>query len=404
MNEKSFDSDKSDYTEQSELKYIPVEYVQDRHLAENELKILDLVKSVWDGRRELILIVCIFTIIGLFNYIFGPNEYESNSILLQESRQGNSQLQLQQLIGGNFGGAGFASGDVIPSSLYPQIVFNAEFQRELILEEIDFEDLGICTTLLEYFTDYYEPPVTEKVYSGLNSITLGLPSTLYSWIKGAFNWVRGNFRALPEETLSNEVIADPGSRYLTLTREERRAISEMRDRIIIEIDGSLITVTTRLPDALAAAEINHLLIGRIQEFVTDYRVEKARKNLDFIEIQYEEAKQRYTDAHMELARFRDQNVQITSAIARTQQEELENQRNLMFDIYNSISQQLEQARLKLQEETPVFTVLQRTSMPTSTVSGSKVLLIATILLGVIFGLVWIFARNAYQVIRSHIES
>lgn len=403
MNDKTLNSDKSSQEEEKELKFVPVEYIQDRQIAENEIKILDLVEKVWDGRKGLLLIIVLFTIIGLFNYIFGPRDFESSSILLQESRQNSSQLQLQQLIGGNFGGAAFAAGDVIPPSLYPQIVFNAEFQRQLISEDIHFEKLEMTTTLLEYFSNHYEPPVTDKVYGWLNKLTIGLPSTLYSWISGALSWFTG---LVTEESVEIESTQgmEPNNRYLVLSPEERRAISEMRDRIIIEIEGSLITIRTKLPDAVAAAEINYILVERIQQYVTDYRVEKARQNLEFIVNQHKEAKQRYTDAHMELATFRDQNIQITSAIARTQQEELENQRNLMFNIYNSISQQLEQARLKLQEETPVFNVMQRSSMPTSTLSGSKLLLIATIIVGAILGLVWIFARDAYNTIRQHIES
>lgn len=389
--------------EDIEVRYVPVEYIQQEHEDTDAINILDLIKNVWSGRITILKIVAVFTVLALFNYLFGPTEYESDSILLQENQaQGSQTQQLLQRLGGSIGiSATGVTDEIIPPTLYPQIIYSLEFQRELLFEEIEFERYGTLT-LFEYFTEVYDPPLTEKTYSLINDLTLSLPITLYRWGRDGFRWIRNGFQTPEPVDLLVQGEEDP--RFLILSREEQRQITNLRNRISIEMANSLITIRTSLPDPKASAEINHMIIGRIQEYVTNYRVEKAQQNLAFVELQQLEAKERYDDAQQELARFRDQNVTLTSAIARTQQEELQNRRDLRFNVYNSISQQVEQARLKVQEETPVFNILQRSSIPTRASSGSRLLLIATIFIGFVVGVTWIFLRDAFSVIRKHIES
>jgi len=402
-------SEKTTYTPDSpgsgkknqEVRYVPVEIIQVNDRDENQINLLDLVKTVWEGRRTLLIIIGFFTLFAVFNYLFGPREYESTSVLIQETQVagGQSQQLLQRLSGINFGN--ISSDEVIPPNLYPQILYSLEFQRGLIFEEIYFSELGNLT-LHEYFNDHYEPPLTEKVYGLIGDFTIRLPNTLYRGIIGITSWIKGLFIDQPIE--NEQSVVEEDVRFLALTRDEQRAIRELSERVNIEMTEGLITIQTKLPDSKAAAEVNHLVVEQIQEYVIDYRIEKARQNLDFVISQYDEAKERYEEAQGALANFSDQNINLSSAVARTRLEDLQNQRNLRFDIYNSLSQQVEQTRLKLQEETPVFNVLQRSSISNRAESSSKVLLIATIILGVVFGIVWLFTRNVFSFVSRHVKN
>ncbi|MEX2409816.1 MAG: chain-length determining protein, partial [Candidatus Paceibacterota bacterium] len=109
-------------------------------------------------------------------------------------------------------------------------------------------------------------------------------------------------------------------------------------------------------------------------------------------------------AQLELARFSDRNVNITTAVARTQQEELQNRRNVTFNVYNTLAQELEQSRIRLQEQTPVFNVLQKPSLPHSTGSGSTMLLILSIFLGGFLGIFIVFAINVWNVLTENLKT
>lgn len=379
---------------QREVRYVPVEIINTGE--QSQVNLLDLVKIIWDERRSLRNFIIFFLLFGLFNYFFGPKEFESTSVLIQESRTASSQTQqiLQRLSGINFGDAG--QSEIIPPSLYPRIVYSSEFQRDLLYEVIAFE--GDNYTLFEYFNQVYEPPVTKKTYQIVGNLTIRLPVTIIQGIR----YIGGLMRRSDHH--ADVVSANNDEQFLALSREEQKAIQELRDRITIELEEGLITVKTKLPDAMAAAHVNKLIVDQIQDYVIGYRIEKAKQTLDFVLSQYEQAKERYNEAQRELAYYTDQNVNLSTALARTSLEDLQNERNLRFAIYNSLSQQVEQARLKLQEETPVFNILQRPSIPTRTQSGSALLLIITVILGSVLGIVWIFTKRILMAINTHIQN
>lgn len=379
-----------------EVRYVPVEYMDHGYREDDEISLIDLIKVLWEGRKKILVTTAIFFALGLFVYLFGGREYESDAILIQEEQQGQSQMQaLAQQFGGLGGGQRGRPEGFIPPSLYPKIMESADFMLGVVNHEVEFDELGITTSPLIYFNEYYEPPFTEKSADFLVNYTIKLPITLYRGAKGLFS---------SDDTLSVSDITEEDIRFLRLNSEQRKAISLMRERMTLEQDGNLVTFKVKMPDAVASAELNEYLISRIQEFVVDYRIEKFRQNLEFVEKQKEDARQRYEEAQLELARFSDQNRNITTAVARTQQEELQNRRNVTFNVYNTLAQELEQSRIRLQEQTPVFNVLQKPSLPHTTGSGSKLLLILSIFLGGFFGIFIVFAEQAWKAIKESLNT
>jgi len=384
----------------ADIRYIPIEYLKSPHSKDNEYNVLDLLKVVWEGRKLILYIVLAFTFLGLFNFIFGPEEYESDSILMQEIQgQGSQANQLLQRIGGNLGISTSNIGeDIIPPDLYPQIVYSAEFQREVLHEVIEFEDVE-SMSILEYFSTVYTPPINKQVFKFIRDYTIGLPFTIYGLIQKK----TANFKQSSSSHIESEKLFDEEGKFLLLTKDEREQINNLRSRIELEIQSGLITVRSRMPDAMASAVLNQIIVEKIQDYVTNYRIQKARQNLAFVEVQHREAKERYDHAQKELAEFQDQNQSIQSAVARIQQEELQNRRNLQFNVYNSISQQVEQSRLKVQEETPVFNILQRSRVPLSSVSSSVLVLVSTIFIGAIIAVFFLLIKSTLISIKEYIE-
>lgn len=370
---------------------------------EEEVDIWSLVRILWSGRRYVIIFTLAFLLLGIFHVSSGPEEFVSDAVLLQESAgdQGGTQRFLQNLSGGfGFGtsssssSGGGSSGELGPG-MYPMIVESVEFQRELISKPIEFSAFEEEITLLEYFNEYHEEPLRDKVYSFVRAYTVQLPFRIFDWII--------NFSLFEEDKVDEqEEEEELDQRVLSLSTEESSAIGDVIPRIELVLDGNLITVNTTMPDRMSAAMLNVIVIEQIQEYVTEYKVEKARQNVEFTESQLAVAEQRYNEAQRALAEFRDQNINISTNVARTEEESLSNHRDRMFNIYNSLSVEVEQARLRLQEETPVFSVMQKSSIPSRSLGTSNRIIVVFVILGVMFGFLYIFGRLIYGKLKSEV--
>jgi hypothetical protein len=393
-----YSSEKSDETQQLAATKLP-KGNGNQMSGDEEVDIWNLVRILWDGRRYVYISTLAFFLLGLFHVSSGPDEYVSDAVLLQEAAgdQSGTQRFLQSLGGFGFGpssSGGGSAGDLGPA-MYPMIVQSIEFQRELISQPIEFNRFDEEMTLLEYFDEYYEEPLRDKVYSFISAYTIQVPFRIFDWIV--------NFKLFEEEEIEEEGEEEElDQRVLLLSSAEASVIGEVTPRIELLLEGNLITVNTTMPDRISAAMLNVLVIEQIQEYVTEYKVEKARQNVEFTESQLSVAEQRYNDAQRALAEFRDQNINISTNVARTEEESLSNHRDRMFNIYNSLSVEVEQARLRLQEETPVFSVMQKSSIPSRSLGTSNRIIVVFIILGGMFGFLYIFGRLIYAKIKSEV--
>ena len=365
---------------------------KNRDLESDEVDLWDLIRIIWNGKKFIIVFSLLFAAFGVFHVSYGPTEYESDAVLLQESaRETTAANRFLQSFGGGFGFPQSSEPGRISPALYPTIISSANFQYDLIFEEIGFSAFNEPKTPHEFFNEHLETPLRDKVYSFIRAYTINFPFRVVDYI---INF--SLFEEEKEEADEDETIVEVDERLLVLSSGERRAMDQLRARINLSMDGNLITVTTRMPDRNAAAMLNVLVIERIQEYVTNYQIEKAKQNLEHIRRQKEQANQRYEEAQFALARFRDENINISTNIARTEEERLVNQRNLTFNIYNSLSVELEQAQLRLQEETPVFSVLQKSSLPTVSLGSSNRIVMIYLILGAFTGFAFVFGVKIYE--------
>lgn len=65
---------------------------------------------------------------------------------------------------------------------------------------------------------------------------------------------------------------------------------------------------------------------------------------------------------------------------RTEQERLQNEMSLAYGVYNQVAQQLQMAKAKVQEITPVYTVVQPATVPLKPAKPNKIM----ILIGFVF--------------------
>ena len=109
-----------------------------------------------------------------------------------------------------------------------------------------------------------------------------------------------------------------------------------------------------------------------KELAKDYDVAIVTfdKNELFNQNLYAEAKERYHKARLEYAAYADANQDMVWATDRIKLMDLENEMQLQYESYRTITQQLRAAEAKVQEDTPSFTTLQSATVPVKK-SGPK---------------------------------
>ncbi len=124
-----------------------------------------------------------------------------------------------------------------------------------------------------------------------------------------------------------------------------------------------LTLTSNFHQALLSAQVAQKAQKLLQDYITQFKIEKATAQFHFIEERFNEKKREFESAQRRLASYRDANKNISSAVAQTELEKLENEYQLAFEVYSELAKQLEQARIKIKEDTPVFSVIEEVVVP-----------------------------------------
>jgi uncharacterized protein involved in exopolysaccharide biosynthesis len=154
-------------------------------------------------------------------------------------------------------------------------------------------------------------------------------------------------------------------------------------------------------DPKLAAQIAYKAQSLLQKYITEFKIKKATAQLNFINERYAEKKKEFQKAQSNLAIFVDRNKNVTSAVARTEQDRLQNEYKLAFDVYSQLAQQLEQAQIQVKEDTPVFSIVKPVTVPLERSKPNRpMILVIWTFLGGIIGVGWVFGKHFLVAIKS----
>ena len=175
----------------------------------------------------------------------------------------------------------------------------------------------------------------------------------------ALGWTLSLFKDKPEK---KEGKIDP----FHLTLDEAKVADALSKRILVTIDKKtgVTTLEVTMQDPLISASLTDTVMHCLQNYITNYRTNKARHDLAFTEKLYKEAKADYEKAQKKYATFADANQNVVLLSYRAEQ----------------VSGQLQMARAKVQEITPVYTVVQPATVPLRAAKPNKIM----ILIGFVF--------------------
>jgi uncharacterized protein involved in exopolysaccharide biosynthesis len=317
---------------------------------EEEIDIVELVKSLWSRRRFIAKVTGMVVLLGLVAAIFGETKFTAKSVIVPQTGQkasGGNLLGLAAMAGINLNAD--QQGELLSPMVYPMVVSSVPFQKELMDSKITVGGHDGQVTLLDYFTE----PGHRKfsLFPFLKRYTLGLPAVVLGAVRGGRDDASG---------------ADPlpdGMKALTRNESECMKVLAKLVSVTVNEKSGYISISATMPEALMSAQVAARAQELLQEYVTRFKLQKVQANLDFVEARDEEVRADFEAKQRALAAFQDANRDIASAVARTRESRLSNEYDLAFSIYSEMARQREQASIKVKEDTPIFTVVEPVTVP-----------------------------------------
>ncbi|WP_282038253.1 Wzz/FepE/Etk N-terminal domain-containing protein [Saccharicrinis aurantiacus] len=359
--------------------------IEKEQIEDDEIDLIEIAKTLWEGRRIIIRSTIICTIIGLFIAIFSPKEYTASTIFVpqnNESRNINGSLgSLAAIAGLNLGNN--QSNPEISPSLYQSILESPSFFQDLIKTEINFSNSNIPISISDYYTKNIKP----SYFSIVKKYTIGLPKLIINKYT---------------QTIDNSQKTQ-GSNTFSFNKKEYSIRKSIYKQIKLKLNSDLgyISLECTMPEALAAAEFTRETRILLQKYVTYYRVKKAEDELRFVEDQLETNKDEFLLAEEKLAMYSDKNKNITSAKVQSILQHLRSDYNLKLDIYSELAKQREQAKIKVAQNKPSFNVIQKVTIPHEKSAPRRSLIVIVWgFLGVFFGISIIYLLKGYRVTKE----
>jgi uncharacterized protein involved in exopolysaccharide biosynthesis len=383
------DKQQNDKKKEPEIRYVPVQFIEgfapQTSDEEVEIDLMDIIKRVWDGRKTIIKITVVFTILGILYALGSPNEYSTTTKLLPEIQQTNNLGRLGGLAA-QFGFGGVtpgASNDVLPPQIYPEILSSTDFLSEIIKKKVYIDEIQDSISIEEFFNDYQN----SNLFIGY---TIGLPFKI--------------LRLFSTKPVSREEQVSVNESYKRLSKVELGAIIALQQSIAFnrDLQTSVLTLTLTTQNQEVTVSLVNYVSQALSDYLISYRTEKSRRSLSFLEERHEEARASFEREQERLAAFRDQNQGNLSASALTVEQNIQSEYNVKLNVYNSLTEQLEQARIKLQEDTPVIISIQESIYPNKKSGPNRLsILIIFAFLGFTFSTIYVlFKDNLSKIAES----
>lgn len=320
---------------------------------------MDILRRIIAIRKTLYKAAGVGVVLGIIIALSIPKQYTVTVSLSPEMGGDKASGGLASLASSFLGGSASSnSSDALNVTLAPDIVASTPFVLELFNTRVQTLDGELDTTLVTYLDEQKQP--------------------WWGYIKSAPSLAIGAIKSLFTEEADTTATLNP----FQLTEKEAAKVKGLRQSILAEVDKktAMTTITVTLQDPKVTAIVADSVVGKLQQYIVDYRIKKAKEDCAYLEELYHERQQEYYDAQSKYAHYFDTNRNIAFQSVRAEQERLQNDMNLAYQVYSQVAQQLQVARAKIQEEKPVFAVVEPATIPLLPSGTSR----KTILIGIVF--------------------
>ena len=342
---------------------------------EMEIDLMELLRKIIAIRKTLYKAVGIGLIIGIIVALSVPRKYTVAVTLSPEMSNSKANSGLASMAASFLGAGAGMSGDgsdALNASLSPDIVSSTPFLLELLSMNVPVDSEEGEKIDLGSYLDTQSSPWWNYI--------IGLPGMAISGVRSLFS-----------DKDESAGLRNSQSGTLELTKEEDKKITSLKKNITAVMDKktAITNVSVTLQDPIVAAIVADSVVHKLQEYIIGYRTFKAKEDCAYLERLFKERQEEYYAAQKKYADYVDTHDNLILQSVRAEQERLQNDMSLAYQVYSQVANQLQVARAKVQEEKPVFAVVEPAVVPQQPSGTSrKMYVIIFVFLSVATVIVW----------------
>ena len=349
--------------------------ISNQRESDDEIDLIELLKKVYLEKKFILKISILATLFGIVYALFQPNEFTSSTTFIPQLssgvKAGGSSLSgLASLAGINIGS--MESSSEFPPTLYPQVVNGIPFQLDLLSSKITFNNKA--SNVKDYFL---EKKSSFNIFDIIKKYTIGLPSLIL-----------GSFKNQEVQLVESEIFS--------ISNKDQRLFDTLNEALSLSLNEKegFITISFTDNNKNVAAQITQIAQNLLQEKIIEFKNKSSKEMLDFAIKQYEEKKTSYEKLQDERAIFVDKNINISSSLFQNKLSRIESEVSISASIVQQLASQVEQAKLQVNKDTPVFTTIQPVTIPFERSAPKRSLIV------IVFGFLGIVISVGYVLIKE----
>ncbi len=359
---------------------------------EEGLDIMAMMRNLWDGRKTIFICLGIFMALGLVAALTMKRTYRVTTVMVPQlnSRQNSSLGSLAALAGIDMG-MPTSTTDLSPL-VYPAIVNSVPFRLELMHTPLHYQKCDYPISMFDYALSGIEKP---SLFTIVKKYTIGLPGLIINEIRGPQEEIVYGFATGSADTT---VIIRP----IVVSVDEQKMLDFFDKIVSLDVnkkDGYL-TLTVNGIEPIQTAELAIKAQQLLQDLLTHYRVEKSEKELEYIQARYDEIKQENDRYQEQLAVILDRSQSMTNQRDRIERDRIQAKYNVSNAIFNEMAKQLEQAKMQVKRDTPVYAVIQPVSIPMKPSNSRARTLIIWTFFGFVVGCGIVFGKGYIPKVKA----
>ena len=356
------------------------------HIAEEDsIDVIALLATLWQSRKFILKTILVFLALGVLISLLSPVKYNASTVFVPQLgtdvKAPSGLSSLASLAGINLSSSSQGGGDISPL-LYPNLSSNIPFKLALLSVPIT-EDTSDTLDVQSYLLSQQSGI---NILGTIKKYTIGLPGLLFS---------------------SDTPTSSSQSSLISLTKEEEELVEMLSEKYTVSVNEKegYVAVSALDKNPVVAAELVRIITANLQDEIIQKRLEKVQNNLDFTQTQYNQKKLEFEKIQDRLARFKDRNQNISSSLFLNELERIQAEYSIALNVVTELASQVESAKLQVNKDTPIFSVIEPVTVPTERDSPKRSLIVLIwLFLGVVISSGFVLVKNPVREILSEILS
>jgi uncharacterized protein involved in exopolysaccharide biosynthesis len=362
----------------------PIEITHDD---EDSIDIIALLKTVWGGRKLIVMSIVVFFVIGCIVALSSPIVYTSETTFVPQTSDDQMSTpkglgSLAGLVGINLNSVSSSNDAYLSPLLYSKIADSEEFSINLLNEQLinlEGDSLSVKENLSKNIGGFSLIGFIKKYTIGLFSIEN------------------------PEPTPLNPAL-DP---YNFVSAENFKMIKILRKKFSIELNDKegYIKVIANDENAFISSQLVSLVTKNLQSRIIDLRTKKIKERLDYSKEQYDLKRTEFENLQNKVARFKDSNKNISTAMFLSRLEKLQSEYTLQQSILMTLANEYNQNKIKLNKDTPIFSVIDEVFVPNERSEPKRSLIVIVwVFLGFVLVVGYLLAKAPFMTLLSELKT